>query len=389
MHRNIFNLYIIKASKWFMLIMPIVVLFYNENGLNQFQVFVLQAIYSVSIVVLEIPSGYFADVLGRRKTIIIGSIMGFMGFLTYSFSFGFYGFMLAEIILGIGQSMISGADSAILYDTLAYENRKGEYLRYEGKISSLGNFAEAGAGVLGGLLAVYSLRYPYYFQTAIMFFSIPAAFSLIDPPSTGSVVKPGWQQIKAILIDSLVVNKVLRFNIIFSSVTGAATLTMAWFAQPFFKQINLPLATYGIMWTALNLTVGVVSWYAHHIEFKLKQKNTLLIISLLIAGCTILTGLFPTYWGLLFLFLFYMTRGLATPVLKDYINRGTESHVRATVLSIRNFMIRLVFAIVGPVLGYMTDHIGLSYALILSGSLFLCFGLVSTFLFIKVLRPID
>ena len=369
--------------------MPIVVLFYNENGLNQFQVFVLQAIYSVSIVVLEIPSGYFADVLGRRKTIIIGSIMGFMGFLTYSFSFGFYGFMLAEIILGIGQSMISGADSAILYDTLAYENRKGEYLRYEGKISSLGNFAEAGAGVLGGLLAVYSLRYPYYFQTAIMFFSIPAAFSLIDPPSTGSVVKPGWQQIKAILIDSLVVNKVLRFNIIFSSVTGAATLTMAWFAQPFFKQINLPLATYGIMWTALNLTVGVVSWYAHHIEFKLKQKNTLLIISLLIAGCTILTGLFPTYWGLLFLFLFYMTRGLATPVLKDYINRGTESHVRATVLSIRNFMIRLVFAIVGPVLGYMTDHIGLSYALILSGSLFLCFGLVSTFLFIKVLRPID
>jgi MFS family permease len=132
-----------------------------------------------------------------------------------------------------------------------------------------------------------------------------------------------------------------------------------------------------------------VSWYAHHIEFKLKQKNTLLIITLMIAGCTILTGLFPSYWGLLFLFLFYMTRGLATPVLKDYINRGTESHVRATVLSIRNFMIRLVFAIVGPILGYMTDNIGLSYALILSGSLFLCFGLISTFLFIKVLRPID
>ena len=386
MHKNIFRLYLIKASKWFMLTMPIVVLFYNENGLNQFQVFVLQSIYSLAIVLLEIPSGYLADVLGKRKTILIGSVMGFMGFLVYSFSFGFYGFMAAEIVLGIGQSMISGADSAILYDTLAAQNRKGEYLRHEGKISSVGNFAEASAAILGGVLALYSLRYPYFAQTAIMFISIPAAYSLVEPPLTGVIEKAGWKQIKNILTHTLVENKILRFNIIFSSVTGAATLTMAWFAQPFFKEIHIPLASYGLLWTALNLTVGVVSWYAHHIELRLKQRTTILLITLLLGGSTIFTGLFPSYWGLLFLLLFYMTRGLATPVLKDYINRSTQSHVRATVLSIRNFMIRLVFAVVGPILGYLNDRIGLSYALVLSGSLFLCFGLVSSFLFIKVLK---
>ena len=78
---NIIRLYIIKAAKWFMLIMPIVVLFYQENGLGMQEVFTLQAIYSIAIVVLEIPSGYFADALGRKKTLIIGSILGFAGYV--------------------------------------------------------------------------------------------------------------------------------------------------------------------------------------------------------------------------------------------------------------------------------------------------------------------
>ena len=95
-----------------MLFMPIVVLFYEDNGLEMRHVFILQAIYSVSIVALEIPSGFLADAMGRRKTIIIGTVLGTLGFATYSFSYGFVGFLIAEIILGIGQSLISGADSA-------------------------------------------------------------------------------------------------------------------------------------------------------------------------------------------------------------------------------------------------------------------------------------
>jgi MFS family permease len=111
---NIIKLYIIKVAKWFMLFMPIVVLFYKDNGLEMRHVFILQAIYSVAIVVLEIPSGYVADVLGRKITLVIGTILGFLGFLSYSFSYGFIGFLIAEVILGLGQSLISGADSALL-----------------------------------------------------------------------------------------------------------------------------------------------------------------------------------------------------------------------------------------------------------------------------------
>ena len=111
---NIIKLYLIKIAKWFMLFMPIIVLFYQDNGLEMQDIFTLKAVYSIAIVLLEIPSGYLADVLGRKKTLIIGAFLGFFGFVIYDFSFGFWGFLIAELTLGLGQSLISGADSALL-----------------------------------------------------------------------------------------------------------------------------------------------------------------------------------------------------------------------------------------------------------------------------------
>lgn len=174
---NIYKLYIIKIAKWFSLIMPIIVLFYHENGLSMTQIFLLKSVYSIGMLVLEIPSGYFGDVWGRKKTLIVGTLLTTIGFSFYSFSFIFWQFMIAELILGMGQSFISGSDSAMLYDTLKNEKRKGEYLKFEGRVTSIGNFSEAIAGIFGGLLATISLRTPFYFQAIISAAAIPAAFS--------------------------------------------------------------------------------------------------------------------------------------------------------------------------------------------------------------------
>jgi len=76
--------------------MPIIVLFFQENGLSMKEVFLLQSIFSIGIILFEIPSGYFSDVIGRKKTIILGCIFGFLGFSIYSFSYGFLGFLIAE-----------------------------------------------------------------------------------------------------------------------------------------------------------------------------------------------------------------------------------------------------------------------------------------------------
>src|SRR5674476_1700842 len=131
---NALQLYLIKIAKWFNLVMPIVVLFYQENGLSMTQIFMLKSIYSIAMVVTELPSGYLADVWGCRRTILFGAILGTIGILIYSFSSDFTSFMFAEIILGVGFSFVSGADAAMLYDALKAENREDEYIKYEGMI---------------------------------------------------------------------------------------------------------------------------------------------------------------------------------------------------------------------------------------------------------------
>jgi len=87
--------------------------------------------------------------------------------------------------------------------------------------------------------------------------------------------------------------------------------------------------------------------------------------------------------GLIVLYFFYLIRGYATPVLKDYINRITVSSIRATVLSVRNFIIRLLFALTGPILGWIKDIYSLPQALGLAGIIFLIISLLTALLFIS------
>ncbi|MCD7713224.1 MAG: MFS transporter, partial [Firmicutes bacterium] len=85
-----------------------------------------------------------------------------------------------------------------------------------------------------------------------------------------------------------------------------------------------------------------------------------------------------THVALGVLFVFYIVRGFATPVLKGYINQMTFSEMRATVLSIRNFVIRLMFAAMAPFVGWLNDIFSLQTAILftalvifLPGGLFL------------------
>ena len=50
-----------------MLAMPIIVIFFKENGLSLTQIMILQSVYSLTVALTEIPSGYFADFFGRKK----------------------------------------------------------------------------------------------------------------------------------------------------------------------------------------------------------------------------------------------------------------------------------------------------------------------------------
>lgn len=360
--KNITALYLIKVSKWFTLVMPIIVLFYNECGLDLADIFILKSVYSIAMVSLEIPTGYLADVWGRRNCLIAGCIFCFFGFTNYSLSDTFLAFFMSEILLGFGQSLVSGADSALLYDTMIHYRKEESYLKYEGRVTMVGNFSEAFAGIFSGLLAAYSLRLPFYVQSGIAFIGIPAAFALTEHAAK-TKIENSFANIVKIIKYSLFTNKELCYNIMFSGVIGAATLTMAWFVQPLLIELDTPTTWFGIIWTILNLTVGISALYSDRLDQKLGSNKMYAFILFFIVGGYVAVSFNVSYTGLVFLFFFYIVRGFATPILKGYINQITFSEMRATVLSIRNFVIRLMFAAMAPLVGWLHDLYSLSVAL--------------------------
>ena len=368
-----------------MLFMPIIVLFFQENGLTLFDIMVLQAIYSVTIAMLEIPSGYVADVLGRKNSMIIGTFFGLAGIVIYSFSYGFWGFLPAALCLGIGQSFVSGSDTALMYDSLLEIKREKDFIKLEGRTISMGNFAEAIAFIIGGFLAEISLRTPFYYQIGIALIGLLTALSLTEPHLHRLIdgrTKP-WKNIKNIVRFALRENRTLKYYIFYSSIIGAATLTMAWFVQPYFKLLHIKVVYFGFIGAALNLAVAIPSFYAHVIERNIKTILLLLLILILIGTCYFSLSYHVSLWGLLILLLFYFIRGIATPVLRDYINRHTPSEMRATVMSIRSFIIRAIFASTSPFFGYLADSYSLQHALLFSGVMFFILGGITLILLIN------
>lgn len=376
LHRNIYFLYLIKLSKWFMLIMPIVALFYTDNGLDDFDIYLLQAIYSVSVAVLEIPSGYMADIIGRKKSLVIGSILGTIGYVIYSVSGGFWGFLLAEMTLGLGGSFISGSDSAMLFDSLAGMKKQHRYLQLEGRITSLGNFAETFAAVCGGLLAAsFSYRVVYVSQSFIAAIAIPASLLLVEPQREKIAELPGIKHILYVCRESLLIDKKLSSALLLSSIIGTSTLCMAWTSQVYFVNQGLTENSITPLWVGLNLTVAVVAAFASRVVARLGHEKAILSIAVIIPSSYIILGFIPLLPALLVLFLFYAVRGYATPLLKDLTNTYCSSDTRATVLSIRNMIIRIGFAVLGPAIGSLSAGYSLFFALKLSGTILLVISL--------------
>lgn len=369
--RNIPRLYLIKISKWFALTVPILMLYYQDCGLSSQESFSLKAIYSAVIILLEIPSGYFADTMGRKNTLVIGAVMGVIGMLVYALFGGFWAFLIAEVALGISQSFVSGSDSAMMYDSLLADGRQGKYTRYEGLNTAIGNGAESLAAIVGGLLAQVSFSLPFIAQSGIALIALPAALTLIEPPS----FKTGHETIHhtiAIVKKSIFGNQTLRYFLLFSSVIGACTLTMAWIYHPYLKEVlGVSLYQIGIIAAVLNFIAAIFSATAHRIAKRISPTLMLWGIGLLIPISYLLIGWINSIWVLAILAAFYLVRGIATPVLKDYVNMNTPSDIRATVLSVRNFVIRLVFVVLAPAIGFFTDLYSYQWAFVIVGSVFL------------------
>ena len=126
----------------------------------------LEAIYYFAVVLLEVPSGYFSDAVGRRVTLIIAALSTAAAHALFLFSDTFLFFAAAQILLAGGIAFNSGTDTALHYDTLAALNRKAEYGEREARVAGWSFRLSGIAAPAGGLGAALDLRIAYALSLA-------------------------------------------------------------------------------------------------------------------------------------------------------------------------------------------------------------------------------
>src|SRR5579859_3813843 len=105
------------SSLWF--ISAILIPFYTQWGhISLFQVQLLQSWYSLWFFILEVPTGIIADKIGRKYTLSFGALIAGIGLIVYAIQPNFLLFALGEVIVALGNSLISGANDALLYEKL-------------------------------------------------------------------------------------------------------------------------------------------------------------------------------------------------------------------------------------------------------------------------------
>ena len=115
-----------------------------------------------------------------------------------------------------------------------------------------------------------------------------------------------------------------------------------------------------MLWAGLNISTGITSYNSHNF-CRFNESKVFIYISLAMITSFILLAINQSFFGLFFVLIIYLLRGIVTPLLRNAINSNTNSNIRATVLSIRSFLIRISFSILAPFLAYVSDNYCLSY----------------------------
>lgn len=368
---NIWILRVFNILNAFIIVVPILTIFWLEKGLDMKDVFLLQSIFAFVVLVLEVPSWYFADNYWRKLSLVLWSIVYFLWFLLYPFWEGFLYFAMIEVLLWIWCSFVSWADSALLYDTLLELKREKEYHKIESQYFSFSWYFHAFGSIIWWFFAKISLVFPFFVQIPFMFLLIPFSLLVNEPKKHKDIIDEKQKSMKWILTHTLHKHKEIKWLIMFSAFLTASTLASVWFAQPYWKDLNIPISLFGIIWAVLIFLRWLSSHFSPHIEKALWKKYSLwLLLALPFIGYMWLT-IFDKYLGSIIFFLgFHFAFGISTPIIKKYLNELVSSKIRATVLSIQSMLWRAVFVVVWPIIWYFLDVLSYTQAFLISWSFF-------------------
>lgn len=334
------------------------VTFLMQNGLNLFEVNLVNASFYLTLFICEIPTGAFADIFGRKKAFVLACVLISMGMFTYGYSHTFASFVAAEIMLGIAMTFRSGAFQAWLVDNLKHHGHDGEFHQIFGREGLIKQVGGGISAVVGAHLAAKNPALPWLIGgTIATVTAVVAAIIMKEEYFTPQAFswKRGISAMKEVAKTSIrygMSDASVRFVLIVTSIFIFAMQPLNMYWQPFFRSHHVSEAGLGYVFIGMMSTLAIGAFIISRIRNWENEKKMILSAHICIGICILLAAISTNLpWALTFFLLHEIPRGMLGPLMDNYLQKRIPSHERASIVS---------FCAVAP-------HIGGAVGLVASG----------------------
>ena len=382
--RNIKKLSHFSFFFQFFVSIPVLVPYSLSLGLSMQEILEIQSFFAIMVALLEIPSGYFCDLYGRRRTLILGAFCYGIGFTLLAFARTYSHMLVYEFFCAGAFSLASGADIAFLYDQLDETHDRKHKEEAIGKIQYSQMTAESIGAMLGGLMAAIHLRLPFILQAFVAWMPLLISFSFTENQNR---VKIGGQHKENFFkVFAHLWQKHIRFTLINLVIWGLSTFCSVWILQKYWQESGVPIQYFGFLWAFFNFSAGYTGKNIGLIKQKISSESLLLVAGILPVIAYLGMGLMTGVATVLFAIFFYFARGIIQVVLREQFNHLVPDEMRATANSVQSFLFRGTFSLIGPLIGWGIDHYSTKTVLTVLGGVFLSLYFITLVPYVRSLK---
>ncbi|MCH2173604.1 MFS transporter [Myxococcota bacterium] len=369
--RNAWRVCVFHGLQMSLFPMAIITVFWKrEIGMSMTEIMVSQACFGLAMAAFEFPSGYLADRIGYRRTLILASLLMAGGWAVYCLTNSFALVIGAEVVLGVAMSFVSGCDTALLYESVKQSGQEKRFSIWMGRYHILGQTAEGTAALAAGLLFAWWIRLPFLLEVGIWILAAVIAATMVEPARDRPPLRDNWSQVRMMMRHVLFENRSLRAVMGLAIVLGMSSFVPVWIIQIYATDSGVPEAWLGPIWAAANYTVAAGSFCSSRISAWMGSYGTLSFGLLMMLVGYLGLGFSHALFGFAFYFLITFFRGLWYPIMHHAEQRQIPSTDRAGFVSLRSMTFRILFMVVGPCVGLAIDGWGQHPVLIALGIAF-------------------
>ena len=342
-------------------------LFWQQRGMTVQDVVYAEIVFALTLVMLEVPFGLFADRLGRKISLLTGTLFETLSFVILLHAYDLSSFLLAMVLAGIGSAAVSGAEEALIYETMEQLEEKDRFEKTIGRINAAGLAATGSAALIGAWLATsYELTVHYYLSLGCLTAAVFVSCLLTEPDKSGrpavSVTCYDWRRWN--LVPSFI-----RMTLL--SISFGATITfLDEFWQLYVQEQGISVSWFGVILIGLMVAQGL----GNLLPKPARPFVPLSVLLLVYAGGFVLLAVMDSRWSVLVLIGLFLIYGWSEPVLTTWLQDMLTDDVRATGSSMLSMLESVVTIGIGLVFGQISQSSGLDGAYFSLGLVCLLMG---------------